>query len=164
MTRTLILMRHAKSSWDDHTLDDHDRVLNKRGHRSAEALGVWLAAQPFQPDQALVSTAIRTRATFAGLNLPIEADFTRALYQANSAEMQMVLETATGRTVLMIGHNPGLSEFANEMVAEPADHPRFSDFPTGATAVISFDIDDWDQVELGTGKVLDFVLPRELLA
>jgi phosphohistidine phosphatase len=164
MTRTLILMRHAKSSWDDHTLPDHDRPLNKRGIRSAKALGQWLAEQTWQPDQALVSTATRTRETFEDLNLPIAAEFTRSLYHANSAEMQMVLETATGQTVLMIGHNPGLSEFARDMVTKPAKHTRFTDFPTGATAIIAFDIDDWDQVETGTGDVIDFVLPRELLS
>ncbi len=162
MPRTLILMRHAKSSWDDPSLDDHDRPLNKRGKRAAKSLGTWLRGQVWQPDQALVSTALRTRDTFAGLGLSRPADFTHDLYHANSAEMQMVLEMARGETVLMIGHNPGLSAFAGEMVARPHDHARFHDFPTGGTAVIRFDIDAWDQVEPGTGEVLSFVVPREL--
>ncbi len=164
MTRTLILMRHAKSSWDDYKLADHDRPLNKRGRRSAKALGEWLARKPWQPDQALVSTARRTQETFAGLGLSLTADFTRTLYHADAAEMQLVLETGSGETVLMIGHNPGISLFAQDMAAAPPDHPRFSDFPTGATVVMEFDIQGWDEVERGTGKVLDFVIPRELMA
>lgn len=163
MTRTLILMRHAKSSWDDYTLADHDRPLNKRGRRSAKALGEWLATKPWQPDQALVSTATRTQETYAGLGLSLGADFTRTLYHADAAEMQLVLETANGETVLMIGHNPGISLFAKDMAATTPKHPRFADFPTGATALMEFDIASWDDVEPGTGKVLDFVIPRELM-
>lgn len=164
MTRTLILMRHAKSSWDDYTLADHDRPLNKRGRRSATALAEWLATKPWQPDQALVSTATRTQETFAGLGLSLTADFTRTLYHADAAEMQLVLETASGNTVLMIGHNPGISLFAQALAATAPDHPRFADFPTGATVVMSFDIADWDRIEPRTGEVLDFVIPRELMA
>ncbi|MFD3190983.1 SixA phosphatase family protein [Sedimentitalea sp. HM32M-2] len=162
MTRTLILMRHAKSSWDHPTLSDHDRPLNSRGQRAARSLGKWLAAQPWQPDQALVSSAVRTRQTYAGLDLSLPADFTPSLYHADSAAMQMVLEMAQGDTVLMIGHNPGISIFAAEMVAQPPDHPRFRDFPTGATVIVEFDIDHWSQIDPGTGRVLDFVIPREL--
>ncbi|MDU9005907.1 SixA phosphatase family protein [Sedimentitalea todarodis] len=164
MTRTLILMRHTKSSWDDYTLADHDRRLNKRGQRSAKALGEWLSDKPWQTDQALVSTATRTRETFAGLGLSLDAEFTRTLYHADAAELQLVLETAVGATVLMIGHNPGISEFAQDMAATAPKHPRFSDFPTGATVVMEFDIQGWDDVETRTGRVLDFVVPRELLA
>lgn len=164
MTCTLILMRHAKSSWDDYTLADHDRALNKRGQRSAKALGAWLADKPWQPDHALVSTATRTRETFAGLGLSLDAEFTRTLYHADAAEMQLVLETAIGKSVLMIGHNPGISLFARDMAVAPPKHPRFSDFPTGATVVMQFDIQGWDDVETHTGRVLDFVIPRGLMA
>ncbi len=162
MTRTLILMRHAKSSWDTFAQTDHDRPLNKRGTHAAQTLGTWLRAQPWQPDQALVSTATRTRDTFAGLGLGLAADFTRDLYHANSAEMQMVLEMARGETVLMIGHNPGITEFAEDMVTHAHAHARFGDFPTGGTVVIRFDIATWEQVEPHQGTVLDFVVPREL--
>ncbi len=162
MTRTLILMRHAKSSWDDASLGDHDRPLNKRGQRSARALGLWLRDKPWQPDQALVSTSTRTRETFAGLGLPLDAEFSRSLYHASPTDLQLMLEMAHGQTVLMIAHNPGICFFAREMVRTPPNHSRFSDYPTGATTVMRFDIDDWDDIEPGTGEVLDFVVPREL--
>ena len=162
MTRTLILMRHTKSSWDDPSLDDHDRPLNKRGVQAAKALGKWLRDNGWQPDQAIVSTAVRTRDTFSGLDLPVEPEFTDSLYHANSAELQMVLEMAKGQTVLMISHNPGVSSFARDMVAEPPQHPKFDDFPTGATLIMSFEIDGWEQVDTGTGQTLAFMTPREL--
>ena len=162
MTRTLILMRHAQSSWDDPALDDHDRLLNKRGKRASVALGDWLRDQSWLPDQALVSDSRRTRDTFERLNLSPETTFTSSLYHASSADMQLVLEMATGNTVLMVSHNPGISEFASDMVQTPPRHRKFNDFPTGATIVMRFDIDSWDKVDAGMGKVLDFITPREL--
>jgi phosphohistidine phosphatase len=162
MTRTLILMRHAKSSWDDPALADHDRPLTGRGKRAAKALGDWMRAQGWIPDQALVSDAVRTRDTFQRLVLPVEAEFTGSLYHANPADMQLVLEMAQGKAVLMIGHNPGISEFAEAMAQTPPTHPKFRDFPTGATLVLRFDIEDWDKIDTRMGKVLDFITPREL--
>jgi phosphohistidine phosphatase len=76
--------------------------------------------------------------------------------------MQLVLEMATGDTVLMIGHNPGISEFAEVLARTPPDHRKFHDFPTGATIVLRFDIDTWDAVDKGQGEVLDFITPRDL--
>ena len=74
--RRLILMRHAKSSWDHPTLSDFERPLNKRGQRSAAALGDWLRAQAHLPEAAVVSAATRTIETFQGLGLAVEARFT----------------------------------------------------------------------------------------
>jgi phosphohistidine phosphatase len=67
MTRTLILIRHAKSDWEHPALDDHDRPLNARGQRSAPRIGAWLAAQGLAPDAVLCSTARRTRETWQGI-------------------------------------------------------------------------------------------------
>ena len=67
MTLTLILTRHAKSDWDDPTLDDHDRPLNKRGRAASLALGRWMADAGWKPDEALVSTAARTAETYQGI-------------------------------------------------------------------------------------------------
>jgi len=160
--KRLILMRHAKSSWDDPLLDDHARVLNGRGRISADALGDWLRAKLYKPDQALVSDAARTRETFARLNFICDTRFTSALYHAGARTMMQVLKGAQGNTVLMIGHNPGIAEFAEQIVAQPPDHMRFYDYPTCATTVMEFDIDDWAKVKSGTGQVLDFVIPREI--
>ncbi|WP_171208777.1 MULTISPECIES: histidine phosphatase family protein [unclassified Ruegeria] len=164
MSRVLILTRHAKSSWDDPLLDDHDRPLNKRGRKSAPAIGAWLRAQGWLPDEVLSSSATRTRETWDRMGLQaISKRFTRALYLAEPEDMLAELTTASGGTVLMLGHNPGISEFASRIVAQAPRHPRFHDYPTGATTVIRFALTDWTQISWHSGTVLDFAVPRELL-
>lgn len=161
--RTLILMRHAKSSWDDPFLPDHDRPLNKRGKASARAMGEWLRARGHLPDQALISSSRRTVDTFAGLTLDCPAEATRTLYHAAPSGMLDVLQSATGNTVLMLGHNPGIASFAEALVAAPPDHARFDDFPTAATLVAQFPVDAWHDAMPGTAKMMDFAIPREVL-
>ena len=163
MTRTLILMRHAKSSWDDPFRADHDRRLNGRGRKSARALGAWLRTKGLQPDEVLSSTARRTMETFEGLGLDLMPTFTRRLYHADAETMWDVLSGAQGTCVLMLGHNPGIAEFAGQVVAERPEHDRFWDYPTGATLVVEFPVEQWADAKPGTGRVLDFVIPRELL-
>ena len=162
MTRRLILMRHAKSGWDDPTLDDHDRPLNGRGRVSAQALGDWLRTKKILPDQGLVSSAARTRETFALLGLSCDTAFSRDLYLASASQMMRALKQATGECVLMIGHNPGIAEFAHDLVQEPPSHTRFFDFPTCATLVVEFEIDSWSDLHPNSGTALEFVIPREL--
>ena len=162
MSKRLILMRHAKSSWHSPAPEDHARPLNGRGRVSSRAVGEWLRAKKFLPDQVLSSSATRTRETFAGLGLFCDAAFTDALYHAGAAEMLQVLRGARGGCVLVLGHNPGIAEFAHDMVARAPDHPRFADFPTAATLVADFPISDWPDLAPGTGQPVDFVIPREL--
>lgn len=158
----LILMRHAKSAWGDPGLDDHDRPLNGRGERSARALGTWLRQGGWLPDEVLCSTAARTRATLAGLALDAPARFLPALYHAAPQSMLEALAGATRPSVLMVAHNPGIAFLAEALVAQPPDHGRFADYPTGATLVVEFPAEAWDQVRPGSGRVLDFAVPRDL--
>lgn len=160
--RRLVLMRHAKSSWDDPTLEDHDRPLNKRGIRSAKALGDWLRERTIVVDEALVSSSARTRETFRHLKVECDRQFPERLYHADPDDMLKLLKSATGQTVLMIGHNPGISWFAKDLMATTPFHPRFEDYPTGATLVARFDIPDWNALTLRTGQLEAFVIPREL--
>ncbi|MBV2359880.1 histidine phosphatase family protein [Thalassococcus sp. CAU 1522] len=163
MTMKLILMRHAKSDWS-FDLQDHERPLNKRGRRSAKALGDWLRAQGHLPDQVLCSTAKRTRETLDLLNLDAPAQFDRALYHAGPETLMEVLQDATGDCVLMLGHNPGIAFFAGALLSAPPEHDRFDHYPTGATLVAAFDQDSWKDTKPGAGRALDFVVPRELLS
>ena len=162
MTKRLILMRHAKSSWDHPGLDDHQRPLNGRGQRSAEALGNWLRANDNLPDQVLSSSATRTRETFAGLKIMADTRFLDSLYHAGANKMSDILSQATGDRVLMIGHNPGIAWFASQLVTHPPEHARFHDYPTCATLVVDFPIDRWKKLRNRTGQVIDFVISREL--
>ena len=114
MTLQLILTRHAKSDWDNPLETDHQRKLNPRGIRSSPLIGRWLAEKAYLPQQALVSDASRTRETFALLcagwpELPVR--FEPELYHACPDAMLRALRKATARTVLMIGHNPGIASF-----------------------------------------------------
>ena len=160
----LILMRHAKSDWSGPGLEDHDRPLNARGRKSAIALGDWLRQIDVLPDEILCSTSVRTCATLAGLGLPdtIVPEFQHGLYLAEPEDMLGALQQATGETVLMIGHNPGTAELAHRLVALPPDHDRFDDYPTGATLVVDFDAEDWNDIGWHDGQPKAFVVPREL--
>lgn len=166
MTKRLILTRHAKSSWDDPMTADHDRPLNERGKSAATDLGNWLASRGYLPDEVLCSDALRTRETWAGISptLPAAPPLTLkpTLYHAGPDVMLAVLRHATGDCVMMIGHNPGIAEFANRIVAQPPHHPGFRHYPSGATLVTSFEIDDWSDLTFGTGALRDFIVPREL--
>ncbi|WP_420557220.1 SixA phosphatase family protein [Roseovarius sp.] len=162
--RRLVLMRHAKSSWGDPGLDDHDRPLNKRGKLSAKALGDWLRAQTIVVDEALVSSSVRTVETLQRLKVDCDRQVLDQLYHAGSGDMLKALKTrATGQTVLMLGHNPGIAWFARDLMLAQPDHPRFEDYPTGATLVARFDIDDWNTLQPGTGRFEAFVTPRDLI-
>ena len=160
--KRLILMRHAKSSWGDPDEPDHDRPLNRRGQHSAEALGGWLRDNNYRPDQVLSSTATRTRETLDRVRLTAQAEFVDALYLAGAERMLAVLRQAKGDSVLMLGHNPGIAGLAQALVVPPPDHSRFFDYPTCATLVANFEIADWADLAPGTGRVRDFVIPREL--
>ncbi|WP_170362246.1 SixA phosphatase family protein [Ruegeria arenilitoris] len=164
MSRTLILTRHAKSSWNDLNLADHDRPLNKRGRKSAPAIAGWLRANGWLPGEVLSSTSTRTRETWDRMGLQADKiTFHRALYHAESEDILTELSGATEPTVLMLGHNPGIGVFASRIVREAPDHARFHDYPTCATTVIRFEIDDWAHVRWHSGTVQGFVIPRELL-
>ena len=87
-----------------------------------------------------------------------------ALYHAGPDVMLAVLQHAKADTVMMIGHNPGISEFAARLAAHPPVAPEFARYPTGATLVVDFVVDSWTDVGFGLGAVVDFIVPREIMA
>ncbi|MBT9245530.1 histidine phosphatase family protein [Gemmobacter fulvus] len=168
MTKRLILTRHAKSSWDDPLMNDHDRPLNERGKMAAADLGAWLASRGYVPQEVLCSDALRTRKTWSGIapalpGTPVLA-LKPALYHAGPDVMLAVLRHATADTVMMIGHNPGIAEFAQRLVARAPLNPEFQRFPTGATLVADFAIESWEEAGWGMAAVDDFIIPREMAA
>lgn len=166
--KRLILTRHAKSSWDDPLTPDHDRPLNERGKAAAADLGHWLASRGYVPDEVLCSDALRTRRTFSGLAPALPAtpvlELKPALYHAGPDVMLAVLRHAKGDVVMMIGHNPGIAEFAARIVAAPPRNQEFAKYPTGATLVADFSVENWQDVTFGSGVVDDFIVPREIVA
>lgn len=161
MTRKIILIRHAKSAWDSPSLDDHDRPLNDRGRRTAPLIGRWLAERGHVAPLVLCSDARRTAETaqlvLAEWPQKPELRFSGALYHAAPQTMLEMLQKTTG-DVAMIGHNPGIAMLAEGLVETLPDHPRFQDYPTCATTVLSFEND----CAPGRGRVLDFVIPADL--
>ena len=162
--RRLILTRHAKSSWDDPAVSDHDRPLNRRGMAAALELGEWLASRGYEPDEVLCSDARRTRETWArAAAAPLEVmpriAYLPALYQAPAEVMLDILRRATGDCVMMLGHNPGIAELAAMLPARAPNHPDVRRYPTGATLVVDFDAPGWQDIRPGTGSALDFFVP-----
>lgn len=143
-------------------MQDHDRPLNARGRRSAHELGDWLASRGYEPEEVLCSTAARTRETweriaFAPLEVRPHLRFEPGLYHASPEQMLVLLRTASAPTVMLVGHNPGIAEFAQSLPAQPPLDPDFRRYPTAATLVVDFQIDHWSDLRPGQGSALDFV-------
>ena len=167
MTKRLILIRHAKSSWDDPLSGDHARILNARGRASADAVGAWLKAKGYVPDEIHSSDAARTVETtqrlVAALGTTPAVELHARMYHASAPTLLDVLTKAKGDTVALVAHNPGIAFFAEMIVARAPDHDRFMDYPTCATLICDFAINDWAEVVTRSGQVIDFIVPRDLI-
>ncbi|MCF6305046.1 MAG: histidine phosphatase family protein [Rhodobacteraceae bacterium] len=165
--KRLILIRHAKSSWSSGASADKSRPLNDRGRAAATKIGAWLNKQGYMPDEVISSSATRCAQTWDGISeiLGKDADlrFDDTLYLASAHTMLKQLQTASGDAVMMLGHMPGIGEFARDLRRDPAPaHETFQKYPTGAVTVLDFKVDNWADVLMGTGKFVDYVAPREL--
>jgi phosphohistidine phosphatase len=165
--KRLILVRHAKSSWSNADISDKDRPLNDRGRAATTKVGGWLASEKLQPDQVISSSAQRCRETWDGI-APSLSDvqdiaFEDFLYLPTSQEMLSVLTTASGDCVLMLGHMPGIGDFARELRRDPPPmHEIFGKYPSGAVTVLDFRVDSWSEVQPATGVFHAYVTPKEL--
>jgi len=170
---TLSLLRHAKSSWDDPALEDHERPLAPRGEKAAPLIGRHIAHEKLTPDLVLCSTALRTRQTLALVLLelktkPADIVYDDRLYLATPAAMTARLSElgSEPRHVMLVGHNPGFHALALELVrggSKPAVARLARKFPTGALAVIDFhDTDSWSALRPATGTLRTFTAPKDL--
>lgn len=167
---TLLLLRHAKSSWEDDDLDDFDRPLNPRGRRAAPAMGKVLLERELVPDRVLCSPAARTRETWAlvedALDREVRAEYPEALYLADPGEMVEEIRSGGGeaRRLLVVGHNPGMERLALALAGHGPPELRArmaAKYPTAALAVLDFD-GGWDSVAPGRGGLVDFIRPKDL--
>ncbi|MEE4117708.1 MAG: histidine phosphatase family protein [Paracoccaceae bacterium] len=158
----LILLRHAKSSWNNPELDDLERPLNKRGKRASGDLAKWFRRQGWAPDEVLCSPALRTRETLERLKLDATPEIREDIYEAPPGALFAALQGAAGETVMMVGHNPGIGALAQILARQKPNHPRFDDYPTGALTILRFDLGDWAGLQPGSGEVVEFLTPHDL--
>jgi phosphohistidine phosphatase len=160
--RRLLLLRHAKSSWDDPTLIDHDRPLAPRGRRAAERMGEYLRDEQPPVSLVLCSSARRTRETLELVSPEGEVRIEPRIYGASADELLACLQRLgdSAETVLLIGHNPAIEDLA---VALSAGEGGLSErkYPTGAVAALRFS-GPWGALEPGRAELVAFVTPREL--
>ena len=159
--KRLLVLRHAKSSWADSSISDWQRPLNERGLRDAPRAGAWLRERSLLPDVIVTSDAVRARTTTemvadaAGYSKEIILD--PSLYHAKPADVLEVLRglQRDARTVLVVGHNPGLEELVQQLTGE--DH----DLPTTALVHLAMGIDQWSEVDTATdASIVDRWRPR----
>lgn len=180
-SRSLLLLRHAKSAWPD--VPDYDRPLARRGRRDAPVMGRWLRAAGYVPDRVACSTARRASQTWQlaqpELGPAPPAVFDDGLYEADAAQLLEVIRRtpAPVKTLLVVGHDPALPELAlmltaaapevaagrGNQAAPPAAGRMRAKFPTAAVASFVFR-GEWDQLAPGAARLACFVTPRELQA
>lgn len=166
--KTLGLLRHAKSDWDDLAKRDFDRGLNDRGRKGAALIGAHIARHGVKFDRLLASPAERVRQTLATSLPDMEPEFDQRLYLASTDTLMDVLREKGGDAdaVLVVGHNPGLQELLFELVPPAAEDAMFDDlsrkYPTATFAVFTLDIDDWSELDEDCGRLVHFKRPRDL--
>jgi phosphohistidine phosphatase len=169
----LMLLRHAKSNWSSSGMQDAARPLTERGEAAARLMGGYMACHSLIPERVLCSPARRTRETWAEISAQWPADtdvaFDERLYAATPQVVLSVIRSQNDavRTLLVVGHNPGLQETAELLIAagdvELRERLR-EKFPTAALAVIDFATDKWERIHDRSGRLYRYVIPRSIAA
>jgi len=165
---TLYLLRHAKSSWDDPELADHERPLAPRGIRAAKRIADHLSRERIEPELVLCSSAVRTRQTFElirpAFGSTTTVTFEDSLYAASTEDLLERVRRLPAEVVsaMLIGHNPGLQQLALELASSGNDRERLeAKFPTAALATLEVDA-TWSRLARGDAVLTAYVVPREL--
>jgi phosphohistidine phosphatase len=176
--RELLLLRHAKSSWDDAALADFDRPLAGRGREGAPAIGRLMARRGWIPDHAIVSPALRTRQTWDLVRAALPASrgagpatlYDETIYEAPPEAILAAIRAAPrkSRRLLVVGHNPGLERLAILLAGPGSDAKALArlerKFPTAALARFAIEGADWRNLAGGGARLAGFVRPKDLPA
>jgi phosphohistidine phosphatase len=160
--KNLFLLRHAKSSWKDSALNDFDRPLNDRGRKAAELMGKVLAARKAGIELIVSSPAVRTRQTVervvSSSMLAPEIRFDQRIYEASAVRLLEVLSQLDDerKSVMLVGHNPGLEELL-ALLTGVDQH-----MPTGSLAVLTLSFKKWEKIMSGRVILKEFIKPKEL--
>lgn len=169
--KTLTLLRHAKSTWDDPVARDLDRPLNDRGRRAARAMGNEMRIRGLLFDRVVASPAVRVIETLdevaEGYGASLSPLLDQRVYLASAATLlELVRETEEQvARLLIVGHSPGLESLALLLAKTGSNRLRDElevKYPTGTLAEISLPIDSWVEAEKGVGTLTRFVRPRDL--
>lgn len=181
--KTLYLLRHAKSAWDDATLADHDRPLAPRGERAALVVGRYLAQENYRPDLVLCSTARRAQDTWSLVahqlttgsfsDTPVTAprittQFDPGLYLSGpKGILKRLAEVGPNSdTVMVVGHNPDLEQLVIALVEDRQD-PQFlrirEKLPTASFIALRLSVDRWEDAANATAQILHFAVPKDLV-
>ena len=164
MKRTLVLIRHAKSSWSNPLQSDFDRTLNDRGEKDAPEMGERLKALDVIPDLIISSSAKRTRQTAKRIAKKVGYDVDKIkweekLYHCIPSVFEEVLEEVSDKvkTVFIVAHNPGITGFVNQL------SPEFSidNMPTCGVVAAHLDLEDWGSFSGAKRKVFLFEYPAK---
>lgn len=161
--KTILLLRHAKSSWDDADLADFDRPLNQRGLVTAPFMGELIATREIDIDLIVSSPASRAAQTAmlvkenGGLNA--ELRFDERIYEASPQTLLLVASELDNKleSVMLVGHNPGIEGFIGFLTGQ------IEPMPTAALAIIDLDIKKWADVKSGSGSVNAVIRPKEVM-
>lgn len=169
--KTVLLLRHAKSSWDEPQLPDHLRPLAPRGKKAAPRIGSYMAEQGLQPGLVLCSPARRALDTWNLVSEQLggvtQVDILEDLYHTSPATLLALIGELPDSidSVLLVGHNPTFEELALSLAGE-GDEEGLAEmarkYPTGALAVIDFPIERWREIQAGLGSLRVFVRPRAI--
>lgn len=151
--KRVYLLRHAKSSWDDPALSDHDRPLAPRGRKAAALMASHIRDEGIEPELVLCSSAVRARETLERVQPAGEVEVEDGLYGAGAADLLDRLRRVPDEveSVMLIGHNPAIQDLAGVE----------GKFPTGALATLEFD-GEWRSLRAGCAKLAAFVRPKQL--
>ena len=161
--KKIFLMRHAKSSWKDSNIPDHDRPLKKKGEKDAKAMGKMLKSKKLSPDVILCSSAERAKQTAAlfkdAISFDEKIELDDKLYMAEISDLITAIKKAPkkAKSVMVIGHNPGLEALLQTLTG------KVETFPTSAIAYISVPIDEWSDLSVEVdGKLKKLWRPKDL--
>ncbi|SDF82408.1 phosphohistidine phosphatase [Limimonas halophila] len=169
--KTLYLLRHAKSAWDDPALTDHERPLAPRGEDAAPRVGRTLRDMGAAPDRVLCSSARRARQTWALIAPELDHDapveVRDDLYDADATDLLDAIHAvpAAVEQLIVVGHNPSMERLAEALAGDgnaAALQELHAKYPTGAVAELRFDLESWDGIESGRGHLTRFHKPKKL--
>ena len=158
--KTLFLLRHAKSSWDNFDLADFDRPLNERGLKAAPLIGELIYEKQFQPDLIISSPAKRAKQTAiltrASAQLESEIEYDERIYEASSRRLLQIISEQKDKveSLMLVGHNPGFEDLLKNLTGE------FREMKTANLAVVDLNIEKWSDIGVNCGTLRDLIKPK----